>query len=196
MKLVAVTQRVEKSAKYHEVRDVLDQRLITFLIDAGYLPVQLPNVFNYRLIRQWLLSLQPVAVLLSGGNDIGEQPNRDKTEKSLLNYAQEQKYPVLGICRGMQMMTCWAGGTLKPVEGHAGERHNISGEINGNVNSFHNFAASQCPPNFTTLATSDDNEIEAIRHNTLPWEGWMWHPEREPQNHERDLTRVRTLFTS
>ena len=190
-----ISQRVEIFKKYGEVRDLLDQRLSLFCIDAGYLPVPIPNVLDDQIFRRWLISLQPTAFILSGGNDIGEDPKRDSVEKNLLNYAKDKNCPVLGICRGMQMMTCWAGGTLKPVDGHVASRHSIRGEINGNVNSFHNFSASKCPSGFKTLATSDDSEIEAFKHETLPWEGWMWHPERETKYHERDLTRMQKLFT-
>lgn len=194
MKLVVISQRVEIFKKYGEVRDLLDQRLSLFCIDAGYLPVPIPNVLDDQILRRWLISLQPTAFILSGGNDIGEDQKRDGVEKNLLNYAKDKNCPVLGICRGMQMMTCWAGGTLKPVDGHVASRHSIRGEINGNVNSFHNFSASKCPSGFITLATSDDSEIEAFKHETLPWEGWMWHPERETKYHERDLTRMQNLF--
>ena len=190
-----ISQRVEIFKKYGEVRDLLDQRLSLFCIDAGYLPVPIPNVLDDQIFRRWLISLQPTAFILSGGNDIGEDQKRDSVEKNLLNYAKDKNCPVLGICRGMQMMTCWAGGTLKPVDGHVASRHSIRGEINGNVNSFHNFSASKCPSGFKTLATSDDSEIEAFKHETLPWEGWMWHPERETKYHERDLTRMQKLFT-
>ena len=122
--------------------------------------------------------------------------NRDITEETLLNFAQEKKLPVLGICRGMQMMISWAGGTLKPIQGHVGCRHNIRGEINGNVNSFHNYVVSECPSEFATIATSIDGQIEAIKHKILPWEGWMWHPEREMRANELDLRRVQSLFSS
>ena len=195
MKLVAISQRVEVFTKYNEVRDVLDQRVNSFCITAGYLPVPIPNVLDEKTIKQWLNFIQPSAIILSGGNDIGAVQKRDSVEKNLLSYAQDRNCPVLGICRGMQMMTCWAGGSLKPVHGHVGDRHNISGEINGKVNSFHNFSASQCPSGFITLATSDDGEIEAFRHEILPWEGWMWHPERETTYHERDLIRMQNLFS-
>ena len=194
MKLVVISQRVEIFKKYGEVRDLLDQRLSLFCIDAGYLPVPIPNVLDDQIFRRWLISLQPTAFILSGGNDIGEDPKRDSVEKNLLNYAKDKNCPVLGICRGMQMMTCWAGGTLKPVDGHVASRHSIRGEINGNVNSFHNFSVLECPSGFKVLAESHDSEIEAFRHLTLPWEGWMWHPERETKYHERDLTRIQNLF--
>ena len=194
MKLVAISQRVELFKEYDEVRDVLDQRLSLFCVDAGYLPVPIPNVVDDEILRKWLNSLRPTAIILSGGNDVGEHQKRDNVETNLLNYAQDKNCPVLAICRGMQMMACWAGGSLKPVVGHVASSHRIRGEISGEVNSFHNFSVSQTPSGFITLATSADDEIEAFRHETLPWEGWMWHPEREMPYHERDLTRMKNLF--
>lgn len=195
MKLVAISQRVEIFKKYNEVRDLLDQKLSSFCIDAGYLPVPIPNILNNQILEEWLVAIKPVGFILSGGNDIGEDQKRDNIEKNLLSYAEDRNCPVLGICRGMQMMACWAGGTLKSVDGHVASRHSIRGEINGNVNSFHKFSVSKCPTGFKVLATSNDSEIEAFRHGTLPWEGWMWHPERETIYHERDLSRLQTLFT-
>ena len=55
--------------------------------------------------------------IFSGGNDIGEMDLRDKSEHTL-NYAEKNKMPVLGICRGMQLMAVWAGADLIKVQGH------------------------------------------------------------------------------
>jgi gamma-glutamyl-gamma-aminobutyrate hydrolase PuuD len=132
--------------------------------------------------------------VLSGGNDIGEQLERDATERCLLAYAQDRTMPMLGICRGMQMMGMWAGTELKPVHGHVHTRHVLHGEISAEVNSFHNFSLANCPPGFIITAYSEDGEIEAMRHKTLPWEGWMWHPEREAQRTSIDTQRLRALF--
>ena len=170
LKLVGVSQRVEIFKKYDEI-GIFRPKTKFVLFRRGLFTVPIPNVLDDQILSQWLISLQPIALILSGGNDIGEHPKRDNVEKNLLNYSQDRNCPVLGICRGMQMMTCWAGGTLKPVDGHVAKRHSIRGEISGNVNSFHNFSASKCPSGFITLATSDDSEIEAFRHETLPWEG-------------------------
>ena len=46
------------------------------------------------------------------------------------------------------------------------------------VNSFHDWGLDNCPPNFEIMARTNDGVIEAIKHKVLPWEGWMWHPER------------------
>jgi putative glutamine amidotransferase len=142
----------------------------------------------------WLRAIRPSAVVLSGGNNIGDFPERDATESSLLAWAEEMKIPVLGICRGMQLISVWGRGALKPVEGHVRTRHNLHGSIVGEVNSFHHLALSGCPPGYEVLARAEDEEIEAIRHLDLPWEGWMWHPEREQEFSLSDVSRARKLF--
>lgn len=92
------------------------------------------------------------------------------------------------------MMADWAGVDLHPVERHVRTRHRLSGEVSGEVNSYHNFSLANCPSEFKVLARSEDGEIEAIRHQSLAWEGWMWHPEREENFATRDLQRVKDLF--
>ena len=193
MKTVAVSQRVDHFPERNETRDALDQRLAAFLVFCGYVPLPVPNVLGGE-IRDWLNIVHPAAVVLSGGNDIGQYAERDDTELALLNYAQEHELPVLGICRGMQMLAHWSGIGLHPVQGHVRVRHRLTGEIAGEVNSYHKFSLAICPADFKVLARSEDGEIEAIRHQSLPWEGWMWHPEREENLAARDVQRIEALF--
>lgn len=195
MKVVVVSQRVDFYPERNERRDALDQDMIIWLLSAGYLPYPIPNaLFTDTMIRDWLDVLQPAGIILSGGNDVGKERRRDFTEEELLRYAERKSLPLLAICRGMQMLARSCLVDLKSVNGHIGSRHELVGEITGEVNSYHQFSLTECPSGFRVLACSQDGEIEAIAHKTLPWEGWMWHPEREGHFHERDTQRLKGLL--
>jgi N5-(cytidine 5'-diphosphoramidyl)-L-glutamine hydrolase len=193
VKLVAVSQRIDSLTDREELRDGLDQRLVAFLNTSGFLSVPVPNILNRISLNAFLTRLSPDSIVLSGGNDIDEFSTRDFTEDVLLDYAELNQLPVLGICRGMQVMACRAGAKLHPVGRHVAIRHDVTGEISRKVNSYHNFSVSNCPADFHVLARSMDKNIEAIRHNHRSWEGWMWHPERE-KDFSQDTQRLRLLF--
>lgn len=195
MKIVALSQRVDCWPERGEQRDAVDQRLVEWLAYAGYLAVPVPNSLPEPALSTWLDKIHPEAALLSGGNDIGEYPTRDRTESRLIEYAEAHRLPLLGICRGMQMLATAAGGKLKPVSGHTRTRHALVGQAGIEVNSFHNFALAAPPTGYTITASTEDGTIEGIRHNDLPWEGWMWHPERESEFSPRDIERVKALFS-
>jgi putative glutamine amidotransferase len=207
--IVAITQRIDRIDARNELRDSLDQRMVQWLSHAGVLSVPVPNVLvsvnnpskvsEQPALQIWLETVQPNALVLSGGNDIGEYLQRDVTERYLLTWAQAKKIPVLGICRGLQMMAVWAGVSLIKVEAHAGVRHALKAvtkndEWPTHVNSFHNWGLESCPEGFDVMAQAEDGSIEAMRHSVLPWEGWMWHPEREAPFNQIDEMRFRALL--
>lgn len=197
--LIAISQRVDRVPARAESRDALDQRLIGWAAALGALAVPVPNTLGDDLAG-WLAALAPTAVLLSGGNDIGDSPERDRTETMLMQHAEEAGLPVLGICRGMQMMARHAGGTLVSLTDHVGKRHSLegklvdSGELPADVNSFHNWGLMVCPQDYKVLAIAPDGSVEAMRHSALRWEGWMWHPEREVPFSPQDIARAKSLF--
>lgn len=193
--LVGVTMRVTKASGYDEYRDSLAQDWPVFL-DAIAGPnnwFAIPNLGERRTI-EYCTAFGVSALILSGGDDPGVFPVRDETELALLDWAAAEERPVLGICRGMQLMAIRAGARLKPINGHVATRHRVEGSIAGDVNSFHNLGLDGCPPEFKILATSQDGEIEAMAHQTLPWEGWMWHPEREPTPGVSDVRRAKKIL--
>ena len=193
--VVVISQRIDRHPSRDETRDALDQAMTTWLTTAGYLPFPIPNLLDSRAhIVAWLEHLKPQYVVLSGGNDVGSLVHRDAVEWTLLEYAKANQLPLLGICRGMQMIAHYKSVPLEVVSGHRGSRHRITGEIQGEVNSYHQFGLSTCPDGYRILARSEDGCIEAIRSNEQPWEGWMWHPEREAEFTARDLERLRALF--
>ncbi|MDC0307425.1 gamma-glutamyl-gamma-aminobutyrate hydrolase family protein [bacterium] len=203
MKIVAVSQRIDIYPDRNERRDALDQKMVSFVLEAGFYPMPVPNTLSPNRSQEtvepealycWLTTVNAQAILLSGGNDIGTCSDRDLTENGLLDYAAQKSMPVLGICRGMQFIGVQAGVELKNAVGHVRTRHILQGEISGEVNSFHDMALDKCPSDYSVLARSEDGEVEAIRHKNLPWEGWMWHPEREETFDSRDLERLRELI--
>lgn len=197
---MVVSQRVDWVETRGEARDALDQRLVDWLLQVGVLAVPVPNVLQGQgVLVEWLASIAPQAVVLSGGNDIGTCPERDATEIALLDYAGDHDLPLLAICRGMQMMACYAGATLQPVNGHAATRHSLQvpasfNDLPTEVNSYHDWALNGCPAGYEIIASASDGILEAIRHLNRPWEGWMWHPERETPFGTTDIERARSLL--
>ena len=196
MKIIAISQRVDQYPDRGEARDSLDQRLTCFAAACGVILTPVPNLLNkYDLLLPWLYALSPHGIILSGGEDMGICIERDTSEETLLGYAETLKLPVLGICRGAQVMSVRAGSKIKQIDGHVAVRHRIKGDINGEVNSFHKNIIAEKPNNFSVIARGFNEEIEAIQHDYLPWEGWMWHPEREEKFSSRDIERFKVLFS-
>jgi N5-(cytidine 5'-diphosphoramidyl)-L-glutamine hydrolase len=197
MRAVGVTQRVEIVPSYGERRDCLDQAWTRFLISCDLLPVLLPNVAEAALALCEKSGL--TGLVLTGGNDLaslgGDAPERDETENALLDFAERQSLPVLGVCRGMQVIQQRAGSELCRVEGHVAQRQVI--QVNGEpveVNSYHHFGAFESQPPFDVWAVADDGIVEAIRHSFKPVTGIMWHPERCSPFRAADAELFRKVF--
>lgn len=206
MKLIGVSQRIKYFEDINEYRDELDQKLIDFIVMSGYLPVPIPNTLvktinsnlndcDVSLLIEWINQVGIKGIILSGGDDIGKNLQRDFTEKILIKFAVDNQLALLGICRGMQMINSFNGGHLKIIENHNKVRHQVSGEINANVNSYHNNALIDVPHGFNIIAKSPDGVIEAIRSFDGRMEAWMWHPEREDSMQiKKYCLKLRELF--
>ena len=112
-------------------------------------------------------------LILTGGNDIisnkKESLTRNKIEKNLIKKAIKKKIPILGICRGAQLLNISFGGKIKKVRNHMRTRHNIYIEKNDiikkkilNVNSFHNFGIEKnnLSKKFDRIAFDKEKNIE------------------------------------
>ena len=94
----------------------------------------------------------------------------------------------------MQLMAARAGTSCRHVEGHVATHHLVTGETERKVNSYHSQALLECPTGFRVTARAGDGTIEAIRHTSLPWFGWMWHPEREDVPKLEDIHALQRVF--
>lgn len=190
---IAVTQRVAIDPAHGERRDALDQRWAPFLAACGLLPVPVPN--DAALAVALAERVGVAGVLLTGGNDIGTAPERDEAERRLVVWAEARGLPVLGVCRGMQMLLTLAGVALEPVSGHVAVRHAIRlGNEPAEVNSYHGLAARAVAGDLEAWGVADDGVIEAVRHRGRPTVGIMWHPEREAPFRAMDVALVGGLF--
>jgi putative glutamine amidotransferase len=206
---IGVTQRVEVIPSYGERRDCLDQQWFRLLESLGFVPVPVPN--SLAEVEEWLDALGVEGLILSGGNDISHLPDasnastdRDRTESALLAVAQQRQWPVLGVCRGLQMMNVWLGGQLTAVSGHTAVRHGVSSAQDAEacflpfreVNSFHNWgiAPEGLAAGLIPQLLSPEGDIEAYLHTDLPWAGIMWHPERETPFNEHDNQLFNRIF--
>lgn len=205
---IAITQRVEWVQGYHERRDCLDQQWSLLLESLGFDAVAVPN--GLRDPQAWLARQHVAGLILTGGNDLAHlpqasrpSPERDATESALLAWALSARLPVLGVCRGMQMLNHFLGGGLVPVQGHIACRHEVGALTDDarfkayrEVNSFHGWGlmAPQLAPDLQAHLCASDHTIEAVTHAQLPWVGVMWHPERETPTSVLDAQLIRQLF--
>jgi putative glutamine amidotransferase len=179
-KKIAISMRVETNQRREERADVIDQRLISFIAKLGLEPIPIPNLGMD--VPEWLSTVAPEGIVLSGGNDLcivgGDAPERDAGEVGILEWASSRHLPVLGICRGMQMIATVNGAKLDRRANHAGVEHDIHGTLSGRVLSHHLWCIPSPPKTFEVLAYADDGSVEAIASTDHRILGIMWHPER------------------
>ena len=120
--------------------------------------------------------------------------------------------PVFGICRGLQTLNVYFGGTLNQHINHeysTKSRQELVHDIYiyrqginiftknnklGKVNSLHHQSIKDLGENLVKLAVSDDETVEAIKHRTLPIAAVQWHPEEiEDGFSEQLITNLLTI---
>jgi gamma-glutamyl-gamma-aminobutyrate hydrolase PuuD len=193
LKVALVSQRVEIHRDRDERRDAIDQRLLDWLSSCDFLPVPVPHRPE-RVATLWA-RVRPAVVVLSGGNDLaaygGDAVERDDTERALVTQAMNERVPVLGVCRGAQLLLHMLDHRLELAPGHVGVRHALRFDnCERTVNSYHSWGCRTRSTPLRVLARSDDDVIEAFCHPEIKLLGIMWHPERERVFHEHDRALV------
>lgn len=189
------------------------------VMEAGGIPVVIPPCEDERVLAGILDHID--GLVLSGGADlnpllVGEEPvpalggvcpARDMSELLLIRMAYDRQVPMLGICRGIQMLACALGGTVwqdlatqyntpnlikhcqnmpRHVASHQvkvepGSRLDGILKCEGQpvaVNSFHHQAVRDCGLRLRVCATACDGVIEAVESaEHKSILGVQWHPE-------------------
>ncbi len=184
---------------------------------AGGIPIVLPLLVDKAELSAAAAFCD--GFLFTGGPDItpfrfGEEtitgcgtviPERDRMEEDLFTIAMETDKPVLGICRGIQILNVFLGGTLyQDIPSQLGPASQIAhSQVSGNavlshsvsivkdsllyrilpvesihVNSFHHQAIKDLAPSLEIAGSSPDSLIEAIyMPDSRFFLGVQWHPE-------------------
>ncbi len=180
------------------------------VLGAGGIPVFMPHNGGAEDAEKFLAFCD--GVLFAGGDDVdpkhyGEEiafdnvettPLRDDFELALAELLKKTDKPILGICRGAQLLNVAFGGSLyQHIDGHRQEEkgavnlrtakvlegsflHSIVGEDEIKTNSFHHQAVKAVAPGFIACAVADDGTVEAIEPAIKTDRFFLavqWHPE-------------------
>lgn len=209
MKRIGLTQRVEIVTSHGERRDCLDQRWAKFISRLGFCPVPLANETHRP--RDYVEALSLDGAVLTGGNDLEpvakvdeRVPERDRFERFLIEYCRTRSVPVIGVCRGAQMLNAYFGGSIVAVAGHVRSRHKLEHApaaaalpLATDVNSYHAFGITEgtLATALKPLARTMDGSIEAFTDESGSCVGILWHPEREEPFSDLDLALFSHAFT-
>ena len=165
--------------------------------DFSLLVVTSLNIFD--TINQ----IKPPMILLTGGgsvpteyytmynNEHEQQKQRNEIERKLISYALDHDIPLIGICRGMQMINGFLGGKLTrgPISLHPVDRTHLVHMSNCGtsivVNSFHDDVVEKeyLAETLKVLAIDENGSyVEAFLGTKRKILGLQWHPERLPSD--------------
>lgn len=161
---------------------------------------------------------KPEYVATYGLDDIDEY--RDEFELEAIGYSDQHHFPILGICRGLQIVNVFMGGTLIPdipsfenpdhsKYGEGNDRYHsievmkgsllasLTGVTKGEVNSAHHQSAALLGKGLEVNAISDQRIVEGIERSDKSGPFFMlvqWHPERMENKHSAFSRNLRESF--
>lgn len=212
--LIGIVASIEAGEGSASERYFAGGNYVSAVVEAGGIPFILPFMKGKDAIEKQVMAVD--GVLLIGGYDVdplvfGEEPHanlgpvfpeRDEYELAVAEEARKQCKPILGICRGLQVINIAFGGTLyqdlsqisgtvlqhrQPCRGHV-PGHSIDvatgtllekifGTTELRANSHHHQAVNVVAPGFVINACARDGVVEGIEDAPANILGVQWHPE-------------------
>ncbi len=134
------------------------------------------------------VDIDPARYKAKNKGSVGINKNLDRLQFALIDKFVKAGKPVFGICRGLQLINVYFGGTLKQdIANHRGLYHATTivknsrlGKLYGSslqVISYHHQAADKIGNGLKVTQRASDNNVEGLEHKTLPVMGVQWHPE-------------------
>jgi putative glutamine amidotransferase len=208
-------------------RDGLLMSYVRAVAACGGVPLLLPNTADAEAVQAAVQG--SAGLVLTGGSDVGAalygmEPHstmsgvddaRDQTEKLAIDAAMRLGRPILGICRGIQILNVALGGTLiqdipshqeHPTVAHSNNAtheiavepgsilHDLWGQTSAAVNSSHHQAMQTVAPALQVAARAADGIIEAAQaKDGYPLLAVQFHPERLAHKNEQFAAVFRWL---
>ena len=200
---IGISLRITNAINYEEKRDSLSHDWAEFLESVNIIPILIPNSISN--VDDFLENLDLDGLILSGGDNIGDDKKRDDTETKIIKFGILNKLPIFGVCRGMQIINNFFNGTIEKTSSmnHVNNQHSIQihnenfiGFLDNSitVNSFHQnlINKNKIGTDLEIFATSEiDKTIEGFYHKNYPIIGVMWHPERlKNQESQKIISKI------
>ena len=163
--------------------------------------------WDYKIIPSLLRKKKIHGIILSGGNDLfnnhknKENKYRDMMEKKLIKYYLVKNIPILGTCRGFQLISSYLKSITKKCKNHVRKSHNLilakSKFIDFKiltVNSFHDFGVYDLSNNFDIISLHKDQSIEIAEHKSKKLLCLMFHPERHNKTQSKIDKFMKSFF--
>ena len=208
MKKIAITQRLINNHTYFEQREALDINFARLMNSCNIIPIILPVKYDFE---HYFNQFDIDGVILTGGNDLGVLDKndlsimRDDFEKNLIKFCIEKKIPLMGMCRGMQIIADYFGSSFKKIETEVNVRYDIKPNRSSayfkylkklkNLNSFHDYSIENLSKDLIVSATDTKGVIKAIEHKSEKIFAQMWHSEREKTFREPEIDIIKFFFT-
>lgn len=218
------------SANRKEGQSCIAETYVQAILKAGGAPVLIPVITDLEALSAIMKDLD--GLVMSGGGDINplyldEEPipqlqdvdtYRDEYDLIILRLAINRQVPIMGICRGHQMINVAFGGSvfqdihiqsdhkllkhsqslpreqashsIKIIEGNSRLRQLFGSDDTLLVNSFHHQAVKTLAPEFIETAKAPDGINEAMEHQEKEIFSVQWHPEAMATNDDEQMLKL------